>query len=272
MDVLRVSSQATTNANDVNANNNNNNANNANNNNNNNNNNANNVNGPVPPIPPIFPGHPMMFQHFQQLFQRQNNNQQNNRNENVNNGPNVAPQAGAAGSSAATTNPFAQVPQIAIPSTVFPFLQSPPFPMPQLPTEALLQGLSDQELRLMEGAERQNIEARIKCLLDAKTLINAATLRLQQYNNVLINSRNSVSISTQTEPFYSEPSTSSASRDNASPNVNYSFDTTTVSDDGDQNDKELIRQRRLQRFSQAGDSNAESSSSAMPDNSAQNEN
>jgi len=36
----------------------------------------------------------------------------------------------------------------------------------------------------MEGEERANIEARVQCLLDIQTLLNAAMLQIQQYLSV----------------------------------------------------------------------------------------
>ncbi|KAH9521638.1 Golgi transport complex subunit 3, variant 2 [Dermatophagoides farinae] len=48
-------------------------------------------------------------------------------------------------------------------------------------------GFSDDELRYLEGQTRQQLEARIKCLMDVKTLITAAMIRLQQYNCVILN-------------------------------------------------------------------------------------
>lgn len=44
-----------------------------------------------------------------------------------------------------------------------------------------LRGLSEEELRLLEGQERINLEARVQCLRDIQTLLNAAVLQMQQY-------------------------------------------------------------------------------------------
>ncbi|XP_052272357.1 E3 ubiquitin-protein ligase synoviolin B-like isoform X2 [Dreissena polymorpha] len=54
------------------------------------------------------------------------------------------------------------------------------FPRP--PTS--LDGLSDEELRAMEGVERGNIEARIQWLRDIQALLDGAMLLMQQYNIV----------------------------------------------------------------------------------------
>lgn len=269
MDVLRNGTQATQNNNNNNANNNANDANaNA-------NNNANNANGQIPPIPPF------MFQHFQQLFNRANNNQ-NDRNAaagtNASNGPT------ASGSASTSTQMPQAPPALSIPPIMLPLFQPSMFTIPQMPSEAILQGLSDQELRLLEGSERQNIEARLKCLMEVKTLINAATLRLQQYNNLLIHTQRGVSVSTQTDalpesPRDSGPSTSTAkpittsSLQNSSTKSDSTAPVATISTEigssGDRpnDDQELIRKRRLERFTQS----AENGQEASTENSAQSE-
>ena len=58
-------------------------------------------------------------------------------------------------------------------------------PMPQLPPN--LSGLSEAELRAMEGQERQNLEARVQCLKDIQTLLDAAMVQIQQYTTVVNN-------------------------------------------------------------------------------------
>lgn len=54
--------------------------------------------------------------------------------------------------------------------------------MPMPP--ANFSGLSVDELHAMEGHERQAVEARIQCLRDIQTLLNAAFLQMQQYTDV----------------------------------------------------------------------------------------
>ncbi|XP_023330216.1 E3 ubiquitin-protein ligase synoviolin B isoform X2 [Eurytemora carolleeae] len=55
----------------------------------------------------------------------------------------------------------------------------PPMPPPNF------QGMSDDELREMEGAERENVEARIRCLRNVQVLLDAAVLEMQQYSAVV---------------------------------------------------------------------------------------
>lgn len=59
--------------------------------------------------------------------------------------------------------------------------------MPLPPTRP--EGLSDDELRLMEGQERQNVEARIQWLKDIQCLLDGAMILIQQYNSVASQAR-----------------------------------------------------------------------------------
>ncbi|CAC5394293.1 SYVN1 [Mytilus coruscus] len=54
--------------------------------------------------------------------------------------------------------------------------------MPLPPTRP--EGLTDEELKVMEGQERQNIEARIQWLRDIQCLLDGAMILIQQYNTV----------------------------------------------------------------------------------------
>eukprot|EP00061_Rhincodon_typus_P008559 g31271.t1 len=46
-------------------------------------------------------------------------------------------------------------------------------------------GLTDEELRAMEGQERQNLEARLQCLQNIHTLLDAAMVQIHQYLSVV---------------------------------------------------------------------------------------
>lgn len=52
-------------------------------------------------------------------------------------------------------------------------------PFPTMP--ANLTNLSDEELRAMEGTERRNVEARVNCLRNIQTLLDAAVAQMHQY-------------------------------------------------------------------------------------------
>lgn len=43
-------------------------------------------------------------------------------------------------------------------------------------------GFSDEEIRRMEGQERENVEARIQSLRNIQILLDAAVLQMQQYS------------------------------------------------------------------------------------------
>ena len=44
-----------------------------------------------------------------------------------------------------------------------------------------LSGMSDEQLREMEGEERKNVEARIECLRNINRLLDAAMIQISQY-------------------------------------------------------------------------------------------
>ena len=56
---------------------------------------------------------------------------------------------------------------------------SPPMPPPNF------SGLSDEELRAMEGMERQHVQARIECLKNIQSLLDAAVIQMQQYSTLI---------------------------------------------------------------------------------------
>jgi len=60
-----------------------------------------------------------------------------------------------------------------------PFAVPPPQPPPNFT------GMSDQELRELEGTERNNVEARIRCLRNIQVLLDAAVMEMQQYSAVV---------------------------------------------------------------------------------------
>ncbi|XP_067400073.1 E3 ubiquitin-protein ligase synoviolin isoform X1 [Emydura macquarii macquarii] len=62
-----------------------------------------------------------------------------------------------------------------------PLFGFPPMPVPP----AGFAGLTDEELRAMEGHDRQNLEARLQCLQNIHTLLDAAMLQINQYLTVL---------------------------------------------------------------------------------------
>lgn len=78
-------------------------------------------------------------------------------------------------------NPFMS-PPMTIPA--FPF-SPPPFGIPPPMPPPNFSGLTTDELRTMEGNERENIEARVKCLRNVQVLLDAAVMEMQQYTLVV---------------------------------------------------------------------------------------
>jgi len=64
----------------------------------------------------------------------------------------------------------------------FPFL---PFTVPPPQPPPNFTGMSDTELEEMEGRERNNVEARIRCLRNIQVLLDAAVMEMQQYSAVV---------------------------------------------------------------------------------------
>ncbi|XP_055309629.1 E3 ubiquitin-protein ligase HRD1 [Sitodiplosis mosellana] len=94
-------------------------------------------------------------------------------------------------------NPFASVPMNPIPPPPIPaFAFTPP---PTIPTN--LEQLSDEELRLLEGNERRNVEERIKLLKNIQLLMDASVALMNQY----------AIISAQFPPLQTNPTPSASS-------------------------------------------------------------
>ncbi|XP_066258918.1 E3 ubiquitin-protein ligase synoviolin A [Euwallacea similis] len=186
------------------------------------------------------------------------------------NQPNNAalPQNGPSQAEPATTAPPTG------PSTVPPPFGFPPFPFPMPfmapppmpPTN--LSALSEEELRNLEGNERQHVEARIQCLRNIQTLLDAAVQMMQQYSvaasvsstNTQVRSPHVVTAqpgaSGNAAPARAElsnPSTEGNSTEEAKANRRAApvVEEAGVSNlEGDVRSEEEVRRRRLQRFLQ----------------------
>ena len=101
---------------------------------------------------------------------------------------------------ATSTSPNAQVGSSSNPSQTTPPMNNNQFAPPPLPSFAFapppfgipppmpppnFSGLTTEELRTMEGNERENIEARVKCLRNVQVLLDAAVMEMQQYTLVV---------------------------------------------------------------------------------------
>ena len=60
-----------------------------------------------------------------------------------------------------------------------------PFGSPPLPSGTDLSSLSVDELRAVEGQERQNVEARVAMLRTVHSLLDAAISQLNQYTQMV---------------------------------------------------------------------------------------
>ncbi|CAF0795287.1 unnamed protein product [Brachionus calyciflorus] len=140
---------------------------------------------------------------------------------------------------------FANMPGFAAPPLP-PFAFMPP-PLPPLN----LNGLSDQDLNQMEGNERHNVEARIHCLRNISTLLNASMLQMQQYMNICAASSHLENL-TQTKTsiendlkFINIPEVTNKPAKESDETVTSS---TNVKQVEEEDESDAIRRRRLQLF------------------------
>ncbi|XP_078726461.1 E3 ubiquitin-protein ligase synoviolin [Lampetra fluviatilis] len=96
-------------------------------------------------------------------------------------------------------------------------------PMPTPPDD--LGGLSEEELRAMEGTERRHLEARVRCLRNIQTLLDAAVMQMQQYSTLVATL--SVAGEQRTEPTAAGTSSSLLSMNNDPPPASTSETTPT---------------------------------------------
>ena len=85
--------------------------------------------------------------------------------------------SGATAAATATLPPLPPLPPFGFPPP--PYAVPPPMPPPNF------SGMTDEELSAMEGTERANVEARVKCLRNIQVLLDAAVLEMQQYSSVI---------------------------------------------------------------------------------------
>ncbi|CAF1061058.1 unnamed protein product [Adineta steineri] len=126
----------------------------------------------------------------------------------------------------ASTATFSQMPFGSFPMVLPPFA----FPPPPLPPTNFT-GMSEEAIRAMEGTELAHVQARIQCLRNVRTLLDASTIQIQQYMNI---------VSTQ-----SNMENSSNILKNLNNDVNQVF-ASTENSRVDESDIELIRRRRVE--------------------------
>lgn len=136
-------------------------------------------------------------------------------------------------------------------------------------------GLTVEELKAMEGNERANVEARIKCLRNIQVLLDAAVMEMQQYSSVVgqldLTSRRSAEVITSVTTASSTtssttisnpkplPTAETGARPKVKPDEKKNPDENSTSTNGisanensnetEENDEQNeIRKRRLERF------------------------
>jgi len=127
---------------------------------------------------------------------------------------NVLSQNQPAGQTSATTP---NLPPFMAPMAMagFPF-SPPPFGIPPPMPPPNFSGLTTEELKAMEGNERENIEARVKCLRNVQVLLDAAVMEMQQYTLVV----SKLNTSTQAGPSSSTMQTESKKNETKEDNSN----------------------------------------------------
>nr|KAF6325811.1 synoviolin 1 [Myotis myotis] len=144
----------------------------------------------------------------------------------------------------------------------------PPFAFPPMPVPpAGFAGLTPEELRALEGHERQHLEARLQSLRNIHTLLDAAMLQINQYLTVLASlgpprPATSVSSTEETAPTVAAASSTSIPSSEATtpstgasppapepekPSGSESMGTEELPEDGEPDAAEL-RRRRLQKL------------------------
>lgn len=131
------------------------------------------------------------------------------------------PQPGTNAAPGHTVQPPFNAPPFPFPPfPMFPFMAPPPLP-PQN-----LRSLSAEELRNLEGNERDNVAARIQCLRNIQIMLDAAVVMMQQYTAAATMSGAMPTETAQTPT----ASTSSVPEANSAPSCSANGDTSQSSD------------------------------------------
>ncbi|KRY52537.1 E3 ubiquitin-protein ligase synoviolin B [Trichinella britovi] len=140
-------------------------------------------------------------------------------------------------------------------SATLPIPIMPPFfPFTQaFPTPPDFTGLTDEEVREMEGNERKSVEARIRCLRNIQTLLDGAVVLMQQYTSLMSAMDEKRSVNTE-ETEHKKETTSKTEEVNAK-TVNIvemaeepSTSAAAVAGSSSGDAQHELRQRRLQHY------------------------
>ncbi|XP_067119818.1 E3 ubiquitin-protein ligase synoviolin A [Centruroides vittatus] len=207
---------------------------------------------PQPPQPPPFMNWPgtMPFPFWMPQQQQQQQQQQTAATGET---TQETPSTSGSNTSRSNNQPSSFIP----PFPFLPFFIPPPPPAPATD----LKRLSLEELQNMEGHERENVEARIQCLRNIQTLLDAAVLQMQQYST-LVASLRSKEPSTINKSSHPEGAESSSNNEN----------TASTSDTPQPFDPQAeVRRRRLQRFTKSSHNIPEQTTSDNDNNQTENE-
>ncbi|CAF0725966.1 unnamed protein product [Rotaria sp. Silwood1] len=131
---------------------------------------------------------------------------------------------------------FPQIPFNPCPMVLPPFAFPPP-PLP--PTD--FTGMSEETIRAMEGTELAHVQARIQCLRNVRTLLDASMIQMQQYMNIVLtqsNMENGPHLLSNLKNDLDQV-LSSSENNNSTNNILNSMD---------ENDADVIRRRRLEHY------------------------
>lgn len=157
---------------------------------------------------------------------------------------NVADSSTTSSSSASTsqTTGTATNPVFMPPFPYMPILLPPPPPIPA----ADLSSLSLDELHALEGQERENIEARIRCLRNIQTLLDAAVMQMHQYSSI-IGSLRTVNTNSANQASASANSSNHSKSENV-PTMNGGHIKTDHLQSPSASTDDEVRRKRIQRF------------------------
>ncbi|CAF1146606.1 unnamed protein product, partial [Rotaria sordida] len=150
---------------------------------------------------------------------------------------------------------FPQIPFNSSPMVLPPFAFPPP-PLP--PTD--FTGMSEEAIRAMEGTELAHVQARIQCLRNVRTLLDASMIQMQQYMNIVLtqsNMENGTHLLSNLKNDVDQVLSSSE-------NIN---STDNMLNSINENDADVIRRRRLEHYA-----NRFPSSTTNPENNNNNNN
>lgn len=162
----------------------------------------------------------------------------------------ASPNTSSTQQSASTTT----TPVFMPPFPYMPFLLPPPPPIPA----ADLSSLSPEELQALEGQERENIEARIRCLRNIQTLLDGAVMQMQQYSSIVASLR-TVNVNSTSSANQAAANSSNSSKSESVPTMNGGHIKTDHLQSPTASTDEEVRRRRIQRFHPETEANTSTS-------------